>query len=63
MCVREGQEGRQTGAGVSKEGLPSPKGTDQQSFAVYTIEAKFLMKLPEKNAGSGTVANGHSSAS
>lgn len=41
-------EGRKTGAGLSVEGLPSPKGTDQQSFAVYTIEEKFLMKLLEK---------------
>lgn len=36
------KEGRKTVAGVSEEGLPSPERTDQQSFAVYTIEEKFL---------------------
>lgn len=50
MCVREkaGEVCRKTGAGVSEEGVPSPKGTDQQSSAVYTMEEKFLMRLPEK---------------
>ena len=42
------EEGRKTGAGVSEEGPPSPKGRDQQSLAVYTVEEKFLMKLPGK---------------
>lgn len=42
-CERE----RERKAGVSEEGLPFPKGADQQSLAVYTIGEKFLMKLPE----------------
>lgn len=45
VCDRKAEK---VGPGVSEEGLPSPKGTDQQSSAVYTIEEKFLMKLPEK---------------
>lgn len=49
MCERKQErQPAKLGAGVSEEGLPSPKGTDQQSVAVYTIEEKFLMKLPEK---------------
>lgn len=45
MWEKAGEEGRKTGAGVSEEGLPSPKGRDQQSLAVYTIEEKFFDEI------------------
>lgn len=55
MCEEEQErEHEKPGLGVSEEGLPPPKGTHQQSLAVYTTEEeKFLMKWAENVLAQG----------